>query len=474
VRPLQHDEIRGLVELANGTGHRIFLVGGYLRDAIIASDSLESTAADFDFAVEGGTGFAFAKHVANSFEGHFVPLDENNDTARVVLPTGALFDFSGCVGGNIAADVWRRDFSINALVWDPQQPDEIIDYVGGLADLESRSVRALSEAAFTEDPLRLLRAFRFAAQIGGEIEPNTLEWIERHAARITDVAAERINFELFSILARADIAKTVEAIARCGLLEYIFPELTETRRVTANAYHHLALFEHSIETIPQLEQRVRKMPEWVQHSLNQEINSGVTRLAATKLACLLHDVGKPQTWQITEGRHSFYGHDKLGAEICEKIGERMKWSRPLSKLIVKLVRWHLRPGALFHQGQPTEKAVRRFYREIEDDLPELILLAFADFGATCGPEISDASARLTAEQKLDELLAGYLDYKTKSQSRLKLLDGDLIMKILGIAPGPIVGDLLEDLAEAQEFNEVSNAADAEAFVRRQYSQKYSK
>ena len=217
------------------------------------------------------------------------------------------------------------------------------------------------------------------------------------------------------------------------------------------------------------------MPTWVQDSLKQELNAGVSRLAATKLACLLHDVGKPQTWQINEdGRHTFYSHDRLGSEMCEEIGEKMKWSRPLTKFIVKLVKWHLRPGALFHQGQPTERAIRRFYRDVQDDLPELILLAYADFGATRGPDLLNVEARQQAEKNLEGLLEGYVQFKEKSLSRQKLLDGNDVMSLLGVPGGPIVGELLEDLAEAQEFNEVSNAADAEAFVRRQYSQKYSK
>ncbi len=475
VRPLKHEEVRSSLELAQNTGHRLYLVGGYLRDALGSHLGNGFVCKDFDFAVAGGTGFAFAKHVANSLNGHFVPLDEENDTARVVLAGGSVLDFAGCVGGTIDSDVWRRDFSINALVWDPQQPDELVDYVGGKADLEKKIIRALSETSFTEDPLRLLRAYRFAAHINGNLGAETLEWIKRHAERITFVAAERINVELFAILGKKNISTTVQALADVGLLEYIFPELEPTHKVTANAFHHLGLFEHTLETIPQLEARLPQLPDWVHESLQTELNYGVTRLAATKLACLLHDIGKPQTWQINEdGRHTFYSHDKLGSEMCEEIACRMRWSRPLTKFIVKLVKWHLRPGALIHQGPPTERAIRRFYRDIEEDLPELILLAYADFGATRGPDLNDALARQSAENNLAVLLKGYEQFKEKSLTRVKLLDGNDVMSLLGIQGGPIVGEILEDLAEAQEFNEVSNRADAELFVREQYSKKYSK
>ena len=146
MQPLEHGEIKRLLDLTDETGHRLYLVGGYPRDALLKAEGKldKLVPKDFDFAIEGGHGFAFAKHVAGQMEGHFVPLDEPNDTARVVLPNNTIFDFSGCVGGTIQSDLWRRDFTINSLVWDPRQPDCILDYSTGLADLQSKRVRALS------------------------------------------------------------------------------------------------------------------------------------------------------------------------------------------------------------------------------------------------------------------------------------------------------------------------------------------
>ena len=263
-------------------------------------------------------------------------------------------------------------------------------------------------------------------------------------------------------------------MAGTGLLEVIFPELVATRKVTANAFHHLGLFEHSVETIPQLEGKIDQVGDWVLASAAKELSAGVTRLAATKVACILHDIGKPETWAITEeGRHTFYGHDKLGADMCEVIGERMKWSRPVEKIIVNLVRWHLRPGQLYHQGPPTEKAIRRFYRSVRDDLPELMLLAFADFGATRGPGLMGEN-RIVLENSMFELLHGYRTYKEESANRVKLLNGTQVMELLSLKQGRVVGELLAALEEAHEFKEVSNRAEAERFVKEFYQQKYSK
>ncbi len=472
--PLQYEEISQTLEIADDTGHRLYLVGGYLRDALGSHlPSGERVPKDFDFAVEGGSAFAFASLVATKLGGHFVPLDEGTDTARVVLDHGTIIDFAGCVDGTIGSDVWRRDFSINALVWDPTRPDEILDYVSGYKDLQNKKVRALSETSFIEDPLRLLRAFRFAAMIDGTIDDETIQWIRTHAKLIGYVAVERVDVELFAILNRPCV-KPLTELAEFGILDVIFPELAETKKVPPNAFHHLGLFEHSLETIPQLESKLPTLPEWMHASLRKELSPGVTRLAATKLACLLHDIGKPQTWQVTpEGRHSFHGHDKLGAEMSEEIGEGMHWSKALNKFVSKLIKWHLRPGALFHQGPPTDRAIRRFYRDIDEDLPELMLLAFADFGATCGPEMLGAE-RKNLEQSLSDLMNGYPAFKAASEARVKLLDGNDVMALLGIPAGPVIGEILDELAEAQEFNEVSDRADAERFVRDRYAQKYSK
>jgi hypothetical protein len=149
----------------------------------------------------------------------------------------------------------------------------------------------------------------------------------------------------------------------------------------------------------------------------------------------------------------------------------MKWSRPLERLVVNLVRWHLRPGALFHQGPPTDRAVRRFYRSIGEDLPELILLVFGDFGATRGPGLL-GDQRGVMEVHMIELLEGFRRYMEESLQRPKLLSGNDVMQLLSLAPGPIIGDLLNALEEAQDLKEVSDRPSAERFVEELYRQKY--
>ncbi|HEY9787904.1 MAG TPA: HDIG domain-containing metalloprotein [Candidatus Obscuribacterales bacterium] len=470
--PLDNEWNRRVIAFADDEGKSIFLVGGFLRDAVISPrrDALR----DLDYAVEGGNAVLFARNLAEKLDGHFVLLDGANDTARVVVEDGTVLDFAGCVGGSIESDLRRRDFTINALAWHQSHPDELIDTVGAMRDIKDLQIRAISESAFMDDPLRVLRAFRFSASLNATIDAKTLAWAKKHSGSLKNVAAERINLELFTIFNGEKAGDVTNQLAFSGALEVIFPELTHCRKVTPNSFHHLGLFEHSIATVSELDARLPQLPDWVKEKSGAELSHGVTRLAAARVACILHDIGKPDTWVITpEGKHTFVGHDKVGAEMTERIGERLKWSRPVERLITKLVQWHLRPGQLFHQGPPTDKAVRRFYRNVGNDVPELMLVAFADLGATRGPGLMGEN-RINLEKDLLALLLGYRDFIEELGRRSPLLNGNDIMKLLSLPPGPIVGDLLKALEEARDLKEVLNRSQAEDFIKRRYAETYSK
>jgi putative nucleotidyltransferase with HDIG domain len=258
-----------------------------------------------------------------------------------------------------------------------------------------------------------------------------------------------------------------------GILEIVFPEMRAMHRVPPNSYHHLRLFDHSLEVMRQTELSFAELPDWARDTFKSNLSYQVTRYGATKLAALLHDVGKPDTWVVAEdGRHTFIGHDKLGAEMCTGISKRLKWSKPVERFVGSLVRWHLRPGALFHQGLPTDRAVHRFYRTIGDEVPQLILLAMGDFRGTCGPGLQEGRELL--ENQLRELLEGYAVFIEGKKRTPRLLDGADVMKLLGMGPGPIVGQLLDELEEAQGLREITNKSQAEAFVKERFQEKYSK
>lgn len=475
MHPLACQLNKRVLEIAHSSGRNIYIVGGYLRDVLLHTfHGRLFEAKDFDYAVANGSAIELARGVAQTIAGHFVLLDEENDTARVVMDDGTMFDFAGCVGGTIEKDLERRDFTINAMAWDPAVPGQVIDLFNGIADVKALIIRAVSERAFVEDPLRILRAYRFAATLGAAIDGGTRGWLKKHLAGLSSVAPERINVELFTTMSSPDSSKVVQQLGEIGILELIFPELKATRAVTPNSFHHLGLFEHSVETIPQLEAILPTLPEWINKNVSEHISGNITRLAATKVACLLHDIGKPETWVITgEGKHTFIGHDRLGAEMTDVIGERMRWSKPLSRFITKLVKLHLRPGQLFHNGAPTQKAITRFYRNVGSDVPELMLLAFADLGSTRGAGLMGDN-RKSLENDLRLLLEGFPAFVNEAAAMRRLMDGNAVMQLLELPPGPLVGELLKALEEAQACKEVLNRSEAERFVQDLYAERYSK
>ena len=481
--PLENPLVKQVLSHAEVCSVSTYIVGGYIRDSILSLDNQSVSADDWadcskkrdlDFAVSGGTAFDFARVIAVEMDGHFVALDEANDTARVVFDDGSILDFAGCVGGSIESDLKRRDFTVNALAWDCRHPDEVLDMADGLKDLAAKTLKAVSRQTFIDDPLRVLRTFRFAHQLKAEIEPTTLLWVKDLVDGLKTVAPERINFELFEALSGANAGRLTNQLADCGVLEAIFPDLVDCRRVTPNSFHHLGLFEHSVITVSELDKRLADLPAWMLESSRRELSSGVSRLSATRLACILHDIGKPGTWEVTpEGKHTFVAHDKLGAQMTALIAARMRWSRPIERLITRLVELHLRPGQLYHQGAPTAKAINRFYRTVGDDVPELMLVAFADLGATRGAGLCGEN-RENLEKGLDSLMHGYQVFIEEVVSRKPLIGGHDIMQLLNLNSGPIVGELLKALEEARDLKEVVDRAQAEAFVKELYAQKYSK
>ncbi len=467
--PLEIDLNCQLLAAADRLNLKIYLVGGYLRDTLMGRTDNPGQVRDFDYAVVGGSAINFAREIAASLGGHFVLLDEELDTARVALADDLTLDFAGCVGPDIESDILRRDFTINALAWSADAPDSIIDLVGGLADLKAGVVRAVAEDNLIADPLRLLRAYRLAAVLGLTIEPSTLRLTARHASLVASAAAERVSLELFRLLEAGRAAATVRLMADSGILEVVFPELSGERKVGPNQFHHLGLFDHSLELLFQAEAYLERMPGWARASFELALAWAVKRLTATKLACLLHDVGKPDCWQITpEGRHTFYRHDALGAQMCEQIARRLRWAKPVERFIVKLVRWHLRPGQLFHQGEPTDRAVNRYFRIIGPEVPELTLLALADLGATRG-EALGLQARREVERSYFELLKRYYVYKEQTGRQQRLLDGRQVMELLGLEQGPYVGEILGALAEAQDLGEVTDGREARDFVKQYFA-----
>ncbi|MBY0450203.1 MAG: HD domain-containing protein [Cyanobacteria bacterium] len=481
-----HPLWRTLADTTTAEGMQAYLVGGAIRDCLLGNVSSDSPIKDWDIVLTSKTGDSpldetlqarvrhLAQAICTQLKGHYVLLDETWGIHRIVLdednpvlPQGGCIDLACALDNSIETDLARRDLTINSMAI-PLTTDtsafKLMDPHGGQADLETQTIRMLSEGNMIEDPLRLLRVFRFGTLFSSpQWHLETLACVNQHRALINQSAAERIQTELLKLFSARVCFPAVEAMALTGLLESIFPELVPTREVPPNTHHHLGLFEHTLELIRQSEHLFEELPQTAQTSLLESLNGTVNRFGIVKLACLLHDIGKPQTMQVlSESKTTFYGHEQLSATMGDEISQRLKLSSDLSQRVHHLVRWHLYP-CQFGPESPL-KSVLRFYRRIGEAVPDLILLALADRYSTQGPAITPEMMQ-TAHQNHLWLLDEY--YAQKPVLSLpRLLNGNQIMEALQRPPGPWLKTVLDTLTEAQQLGEIQTEEQALAWVKK--------
>ncbi len=465
-----------------------YLVGGYVRDCLLRRETN-----DVDLAVNAEA-VGLAQETANSFGGRFVLLDEANQVARVVFPAASseshqrwYLDFSS-LRGDIREDLSQRDFTINAMAVDIQEllskaEISIIDPFGGYSDLGKKIVRTVREKAFLEDPARLLRAVRFAAQLGFTIEEKTKSLIARHHTLTAGVAYERIRDELCHILSAPKAAHSLRYLDETGLLGVMMLELMVTKGVEQPKEHYWDVFSHSLETVSAIEGLLRVegsstepwikeealaivpwSPELVQY-FDEEIGGGQTRRTLLKLAALLHDVAKPQCKIVEEnGRIRFFGHAQEGAAIASQILQRLRFSNREIRMVQKTIEYHLRPGQLANQGLPTRHAIYRYFRDTEEAGIDTLYLNLADHLAARGPKLDYATWREHVETTRHVLQKRLEEVSTVVPP--KLIDGHDLIDRFGLDPGPHIGELLELVREAQAVGEIDTKEEALAFIER--------
>ncbi len=454
-----------------GRCRELYVTGGAVRDWLGGS-----MANDLDFAV-AGDGIAAARFFAAETAGVFVLLDEQEGVARVVV-NGLSVDIASFREGtaNIIDDLSRRDFSINAMAVavDPETgtllaPFTLLDPLGGAADLEQGLVRAVSAEVFENDPLRLLRAYRFAACLSFPIEPQTEGWIEANSNLLTRPAPERICYELEAIMASERAAYTFTQMNEVGLLAEMFPELLEGVGLEQPASHHLDVFNHNLAALAAIESIiVDPAVHFPEHAIHfQDYLAVAKHPVLLKWAALFHDLGKPETQGTREdGRTTFYNHDRAGAAIFTAIGHRLRWSREHLQTVAKLIELHMYPFHLSNAMQNTgitPRACLRLVKAAGDDLPGLFLLAMADSLASQGP---------LRPPTMEENLADLYDRvdKVYRESIQPVLSGPPLLnghdlKEMGLEPGPIFGQIMDGIEQARVAGEIEDREEAMVWVR---------
>ncbi|MBO9541671.1 CCA tRNA nucleotidyltransferase [bacterium] len=450
---------------AAALGVDVHLVGGYVRDALLGRPSLDAD------LITSGDPEPLGRAIAKALAGHFVVLDPDFGVARVVLADGVVLDLARLQGETIEEDLSRRDLSINAIALPLVRGSEVLvdapllDPTGGLADLEARTVRAVSLENLIADPVRLIRVLRFAATLDFAIAFETLEWVETYKRKLLEAAYERTTAELLKILVLPDAYRWIERLFGLGILGVLTPEFTMLRRVPILEGRWLDGLAHALTRTRRLEAIVNALQtRWPAHAqairedLEASLGAGSTRGALVKLAALLLDIGRPFTLAYDpDGALTFEGHETEGGARIGTIAERLKLSAKAREFMEKLVRYQTAPLAL-DAADPV--ALYRLFRSAGDSSVALLLVAMADRETALGrrdPEL---------EGRLERAFAGYFRADQMLTKPQRLLDGQGLMGALGVKPGKHVGVLLEQVLEAQLRGEIASRDEAIALAQR--------
>jgi poly(A) polymerase len=492
------------LELARGAlaGRAVWLVGGLIRDRALAPERPRERArtdgavpalapgvplADVDLVVRDEPRDV-ARALARAGAAASFALSDEVGSWRVVARDGSWqIDVEPLHGESLEADLARRDFTINAVA---QTLDgaQTFDPLGGLRDLADGRLRMASAGAFAEDPLRVLRLVRHAIDLGLRPDRETLASARAAAPSLASVSGERVFGELKLILCGEDALGGLALMAETGAMGIVLPELDALRGVGQSRFHHRDVFGHTLEVLGEVlaltgsrEQRATDRPpegegggapaplageelRILRDALAEPLADGLTRAGALRLGALLHDAAKPLTREEAPGgRVSFAGHDVRGASLAREVLGRLRASERLRAHVAALVRHHLRLGFLVHERQPlARRAVYRYLRACGPVALDVTALSIADRLATRGERSEEAiAAHLALAQAM---LRDAARWREQGPPR-PLWRGDELAAALGIERGRRLGELLEELREAQFAGEVSDREGALAHTR---------
>jgi putative nucleotidyltransferase with HDIG domain len=433
------DILRRIGSLADRLNMKVYAVGGYIRDILLTGTGDDK---DIDLTVVGDA-LVLAQKLKEEAEARILVTYERFGTTMVRVNSHKLEFVTArkekylpdsrkpmVEKAGPKSDLARRDFTINALAVGLNQNNwgTLYDPYRGLEDLRNRLIRTPlnPQTTFEDDPLRILRAVRFAAVLDFRIEQQTQEQIRKMVHRLEIVSKERISDELLTIIGGSSPpSKGLIWMDRLGILSYVLPELAEMKGVEQRKdFHHKDAFHHTLRVVDNVAQLSSKME--------------------LLLAALFHDVGKPLTKCFDDQLGwTFHRHDEVGAAMMEQIGRRLRLSKGVKSYIQKLTRLHLRPISLA-SDEVTDSAIRRLIVQAGDDLEDLFLLCRADI--TSG-NIHRVRGHLQKFEILRERVA-WVREKDKLRRFQSPVRGHKIMEVCKIPPGPTVGKLKKEIEEA--------------------------
>ncbi len=445
-------EVTAAAHATLGSGASGWLVGGCLRDELLGLP-----VRDVDILVDGAAE-PFSRSLADRLGGTVFASSDEFGTWRVAVGDVRV-DVAPLRRGALADDLRGRDFTVDALAR-PLAGGEIVDPLGGRTDLAAGRLRLCAPTAFDDDPLRVIRLARLAHSFALTPDAAAVAAAVRAAATLSAVSGERVRDELSALLAGGEGGAAVRDLAVWGALAVVLPELDALRGVQQNPYHHLDVFEHTLEALTYV-RGVAKQLGGESHLASPEAAGmpGVAASVPVSWVVLLHDIGKPAARKVDEqGRVLFWHHDEIGREMAGAVAARLKMSNRFAAFLGTLIKQHLRLGFLTREQPLTRRALARFRRDVSPWVFESVVVSLCDRLATRGEKTSVASMARHYR------LARSVWSEVSKAPPPRLLKGDDVMALLGLRPGPLVGLALEALAEETEAAEVRTAAEARTFL----------
>ena len=460
--------------LSENTSWSTYIVGGTIRDALLG---LSSRNLDLDLMIKPASkALEATKQIANICGNHYFVLDEERYIYRIQGDHYQI-DVNGIRAEDVIGDMFNRDFSVNAIcVACPEIAKALHnnytmlpcwDFFFGREDLANRVIRAQNPNAFTEDPLRILRGFRFMVNLKGSIEETTLEYMIRDRNLLKKISGERIRDEFVKILQEPHSCSVLSLMDQKQVLAVFFPFLNFFKEIDEKYTQKLQVKTHTLETLLYLEALFLRIDtgqfpfaEEINSLLVKEISADRSVRVLLKIAALLHDIGKPCTLSMEGDRLRFFDHEQKGSMIAKEWLCGMRFSNQEQDFISFLIENHMRPHNLSNADLITDKARYRFFRECKEESFPLLLMALADAYATKRVAMGDL---IPYESFVKDMIQ--FSQNPAKVKPVPLVNGTEIMALLEIKPSKTVGNILEELLELQSLGSIKNREEAFLFVK---------
>lgn len=474
--------------------YKSYIVGGALRDSL-----LQKKIKDIDIVIiTDESSFSNLIDLIKYNKYNIFPLDRERFIYRLTLDKNNLtVDIS--LIKDLETDIKSRDFTINSLAIELNKVKltveknyfklnykikDIIDLTGGIKDIKNKKIRLIHKKNIEEDTLRILRAYRFYATLNFEIERKTEKIISENSHLIKKSSPERIKDELIKIFETDNTKKTLQKMYKSGLLFTLFPELKLQPECAAVYYGKGGVLKHTLNVVERMDILYKKPKDYL--NIKNDLIEKLKQIKPyIKIAGLFHDIAKPHTARVINGRLRFFGHDRYGAELTEKILKEYKFSNETIKMITTVIKHHLRIGNIAHNNHISDKTIMKIFYELKDYTFPLLILSWADHSSYISVKALEKVKDITREkpfeiirklpktgkkktvrfiQVVNYILKNFQKYSLKTNLK-PVINGHTVMKTLNLKEGPLIGKILRKIIMLQFENKIKTPEEAIRYIK---------